>query len=96
MRQEHIYSWYDSFKLPFAEAAIVNLINNYIMDQDTLSRTSWHIYPFFTIITNEFTSQKKNKSMSETPNSVFLFDIVDDLAIMGGTKATRVDIREKY
>ena len=26
MRQEHIYSRYDSFKLPFAEAATVNLI----------------------------------------------------------------------
>ena len=34
--------------------------------------------------------------MSETPNSVFLFNIVDDLAIMGGTKETQVDIREKY
>ena len=94
MCQEHIYSRYDSFKLPFAEAAIVNLIKNYIMDQGMLSRTSWHKYPFFfTIIMNEFTSQKI-KSMSETPNCVFLFDIVDELAIIG--KETQVDIREKY
>ena len=59
-------------------------------------RTSWHIYPFFfTIIKNEFTAQKI-KSMSETPNCVFLFDIVDEIAIMGDTKETKDDIREKY
>ena len=34
--------------------------------------------------------------MLETPNCVFLFDSVDELAIMGGTKETKVDIREKY
>ena len=63
MRQEHIYSWYDSFKLPFAEAAIVNLINNYIMDQDMLSRMSWHIYPFFHDHNERvyFSKKKKNK-----------------------------------
>ena len=33
--------------------------------------------------------------MSETPNRVFLVDIVDELAIMEGTKETQVDIREK-
>ena len=42
------------------------------------------------IIKNEFTSQKI-KSMSETPNCVFLFDIVGELAIMGGTKETQVE-----
>ena len=93
MRQEHIYSRYDSFKLPFAEAAIVNLTKNYIMDQYMLSRTSWHIYPFFHDH-KERVYLSKIKSMSETPNSVFLFDIVDELAITGDTKETQVDIRE--
>ena len=37
MRQKHIYSRYDSFKLPFAEAAIVSPYKNYIMDQDMLA-----------------------------------------------------------
>ena len=93
MRQEHIYSRYDSFKLPFAEAAIVNLTK--ILSW-TCYRGRVGIYiRFFTIIKNEFTSQKI-KSMPETPKCVFLFDTVDELAIMGGTKKTLVDIREKY
>ena len=58
-----------------------------------LSRTSWHIYPFFHDH-NERVYLSKIKSMSETLNCVFLFDIVDELAIMGGTKETQVDIRE--
>ena len=95
MHQEHIYSRYDSFKLPFAEAAIVNLIK-IISWTRTCYRGRVGIYiRFFMIIKNEFTSQKV-KSMSETPNCVFLFDIVDELAIMGGTKQTQVYIREKY
>ena len=42
-----IYTRGDSFKLPFAEAAIVNLTKIYIMDHDMLLRTSLHIYPSF-------------------------------------------------
>ena len=49
---------------------------------------------FHKIIKNEFTSQKI-KSMSETLRFVFLYDIVDKLAIMLGTKETQVDIRGK-
>ena len=60
MCQEHINSRYDSFKLPFAEAAIVNLSKKYIMGQGhVIADELAYIYiRFFTIIKNEFTSLK--------------------------------------
>ena len=95
VRNIHIYSRYDSFKLPFAEAAVVNLIK-IISWTRTCFRGRVGIYIRFFHDHKERVYLSKIKSMSETPNCVFLFDIVDELAIMGGTKETQVDIREKY
>ena len=86
MRQEHIYSWYGSFKLPFAEEAIVNLRTKIISWTRTCYRVQIGRYVRFTIIKNEFTSQKSAfepvNAMSETPNCILLYDSVDEFAIM--------------
>lgn len=54
----NIYSWYGSLILPIAEAAFVNFLKKYIMEQDMLPRTSWHMSGFTHHTKNEFTSQK--------------------------------------
>ena len=52
------------------------------------------------IIKTEFISQKTAfepfNTMSKTPNCVFIYDIVDDLAVMRGKKETQINISEKY